>query len=149
MTTNKSDSDLVLDKQICFTLYSASNAMSRAYRPLLEALDLTYLQYIVMIVLWENSSINVKELGKRVHLDSGTLTPLLKRLEGKGLVIRTRGKEDERVRIFSLSDAGLKMREKAESVPNEMFCKSKMSMKELTALKQSCDLLLSKLITEE
>ena len=148
MTKSNSDSDLMLDKQICFSLYSASNAMSRAYRPMLETLDLTYLQYIVMMVLWEHSTMNVKELGSKVHLDSGTLTPLLKRLEGKGLLIRTRGKKDERVRIISLSDEGLKMREKAESVPKEMFCKSKMTIEELTTLKQSCDLLLSKLVTE-
>ena len=148
MTKINSESDLMLDKQICFSLYSASNAMNRAYRPLLESLDLTYLQYIVMMVLWEHSTMNVKELGSKVHLDSGTLTPLLKRLEGKGLLIRTRGKKDERVRIISLSDEGLKMREKAESVPKEMLCKSRMTIEELTTLKQSCDLLLSKLVSE-
>ena len=148
MTNKNSNSDLMLDKQICFSLYSASNAMSRAYRPLLETLDLTYLQYIVMMVLWEHSTMNVKELGNKVHLDSGTLTPLLKRLEGKGLLIRTRCKKDERVRIINLSNDGLKMREKAESVPQEIFCKSKMSVEELTHLKHSCDLLLSKLNAE-
>jgi DNA-binding MarR family transcriptional regulator len=141
----KNNSDLQLDKQICFSLYSASNAMSRAYRPLLEKLDLTYLQYIVMMVLWEHDTMNVKALGSKVSLDSGTLTPLLKRLEGKGLIVRSRSAEDERVRIISLSDAGFKMREQAENVPNEMFCKSKMSVEELAQLKQSCDLLLSKL----
>jgi len=148
MTNKNSNSDLMLDKQICFSLYSASNAMSRAYRPLLETLDLTYLQYIVMMVLWEHSTMNVKELGNKVHLDSGTLTPLLKRLEAKGLLIRTRCKKDERVRIINLSHDGLKMREKAESVPQEIFCKSKMSVEELTHLKHSCDLLLSKLNAE-
>ncbi|PKF61740.1 MarR family transcriptional regulator [Psychromonas sp. psych-6C06] len=141
----KNNSDLQLDKQICFALYSASNAMSRAYRPLLEKLDLTYLQYIVMMVLWEHDTMNVKALGNKVSLDSGTLTPLLKRLEGKGLIVRSRSAEDERVRIITLSDAGFKMREQAESVPKEMFCKSKMSVEELAQLKQSCDLLLSKL----
>ncbi|MFT7052584.1 MAG: DNA-binding MarR family transcriptional regulator [Psychromonas sp.] len=138
-------SNLSLDKQICFSLYSASNAMGRAYQPLLKKLDLTYLQYIVMMVLWEDSTMNVKALGSKVHLDSGTLTPLLKRLEAKGLIVRARSKEDERVRIISLSDAGTKLRQHAEQVPTDMFCKSKMNIEELNALKASCDLLLKNL----
>lgn len=145
MTKKNASSDLMLDKQVCFSLYSASNAMSRAYRPMLEALDLTYLQYIVMMVLWEHSTMNVKTLGNKVHLDSGTLTPLLKRLEGKGLIIRARSQEDERVRIISLSEEGKELRTKAQQVPSEMLCKSKMTIEELTVLKNSCDLLLSKL----
>lgn len=138
-------SNLSLDKQICFSLYSASNAMGRAYQPLLKKLDLTYLQYIVMMVLWEDSTMNVKALGSKVHLDSGTLTPLLKRLEAKGLIVRARSKEDERVMIISLSDAGTKLRQQAEQVPTDMFCKSKMNIEELNALKASCDLLLKNL----
>lgn len=138
-------SNLSLDKQICFSLYSASNAMGRAYQPLLKKLDLTYLQYIVMMVLWEDSTMNVKALGSKVHLDSGTLTPLLKRLEAKGLIVRARSKEDERVRIISLSDAGTKLRQQAEQVPADMFCKSKMNIEELNALKAACDLLLKNL----
>ncbi|WP_022940504.1 MarR family winged helix-turn-helix transcriptional regulator [Psychromonas hadalis] len=147
MTKPTSTSDLILDKQICFSLYSASNAMSRAYQPLLKKLDLTYLQYIVMMVLWEDSTMNVKTLGNKVHLDSGTLTPLLKRLEGKGLIIRARCKEDERVRVISLSETGGKLRQKAEQVPTDMFCKSKMTLEELNNLKLSCDLLLKNLAT--
>lgn len=138
-------SHLILDKQICFSLYSASNAMGRAYQPLLKKLDLTYLQYIVMMVLWQDSTMNVKALGQKVHLDSGTLTPLLKRLEVKGLITRSRCKEDERVRIITLSDTGKALRNEAEQVPTEMFCKSKMSVDELNNLKQSCDLLLKNL----
>ena len=145
MTNSKGSSNLALDKQLCFSLYSASNAMSRAYRPLLKELDLTYLQYIVMMVLWQYSTMNVKELGSKIHLDSGTLTPLLKRLEAKGLIIRARSHQDERVRIISLTDEGLNMREQAEQVPTAMLCKSKMTMEELTALKQGCDLLLANL----
>ena len=87
---SKNPPQLLLENQICFPLYSAANALVRAYRPLLEDLDLTYLQYVVLMVLWEDSSLNVKELGERLGLDSGTLTPLLKRLEGKGLVDRRR-----------------------------------------------------------
>jgi len=119
--------------------------MSRAYQPLLKKLDLTYLQYIVMMVLWEDLTMNVKTLGIKVHLDSGTLTPLLKRLEGKGLIIRTRSKEDERERIIALSDAGANLRQDAEQVPTNMFCKSKMSIEELNNLKHGCDLLLKNL----
>ena len=145
MKNSKESSNLALDKQLCFSLYSASNAMSRAYRPLLKELDLTYLQYIVMMVLWQYSTMNVKELGSKIHLDSGTLTPLLKRLETKGLIIRARSDQDERVRIISLSDEGLNMRQQAEQVPKAMLCKSKMTMEELTALKQGCDLLLANL----
>lgn len=149
MTKPTSTSLLQLDKQICFSLYSASNAMGRAYQPLLKKLDLTYLQYIVMMVLWEDLSMNVKALGQKVNLDSGTLTPLLKRLEGKGLIIRARSQEDERVRVISLSDEGAKLRQAAENVPTDMFCKSKMSIEELNNLKQSCDLLLKNLSCEE
>ena len=149
MTTANPTSHLSLDKQICFSLYSASNAMGRAYQPLLKKLDLTYLQYIVMMVLWEDSTMNVKALGSKVHLDSGTLTPLLKRLEGKGLISRSRSKKDERVRIISLSDAGANLRQDAEQVPSDMFCKSKMSIEQLNILKQSCDLLLKNLTGED
>ena len=145
MTKPHQASNLALDKQICFSLYSASNAMGRSYQPLLKQLDLTYLQYIVMIVLWQDSSMNVKELGSKVHLDSGTLTPLLKRLEGKGLITRSRCKEDERVRIITLSEEGLNLRQAAEQVPNTMLCKTKMNVDELKQLKQSCDVLLKNL----
>ncbi|MEH6452316.1 MAG: MarR family transcriptional regulator [Psychromonas sp.] len=145
MTKSNQSSSLTLDKQICFSLYSASNAMGRAYQPLLKKLDLTYLQYIVMMVLWQYSTLNVKELGSKVHLDSGTLTPLLKRLEGKGLIIRSRSKQDERVRIITLTVAGLNLQEEAQQIPNTMLCKSKMSVEELNKLKQACDLLLDNL----
>lgn len=145
MTKPNQDSNFILDKQVCFSLYSASNAMGRAYQPLLKKMDLTYLQYIVMMVLWQYSSMNVKELGSKIHLDSGTLTPLLKRLESKGLIVRSYCQKDERVRIISLSDKGRKMRQQAKEVPNAMFCKSKMTADELAQLKQACDLLLANL----
>ncbi len=90
-----SEAQLLLENQICFPLYSAANAMIRAYRPLLDALDLTYSQYLVLLVLWQQNGINVKDLGAKLHLDSGTLTPLLKRLEAKGIVERRRGQTDE------------------------------------------------------
>ncbi len=139
------DEQLQLDNQVCFALYSASNAMGRAYQPLLKALDLTYLQYIVMMVLWEQKEINVKALGVKTHLDSGTLTPLLKRLEAKDYVRRTRSIEDERVRVITLTSAGIKLKELAKKVPVEMFCLSKMNKEELTSLKTQCEQLLDNL----
>ncbi|MEZ8650735.1 MarR family winged helix-turn-helix transcriptional regulator [Vibrio splendidus] len=139
------DDYLKLDNQVCFALYSASNAMSRAYQPLLKALDLTYLQYIVMMVLWEEKEINVKELGAKTHLDSGTLTPLLKRLEVKGYVLRTRSIEDERVRVITLTPAGVELKEQAQTVPVEMLCLSKMNEDELKSLKDQCEQLLGNL----
>ncbi|MDP2588796.1 MarR family winged helix-turn-helix transcriptional regulator [Vibrio splendidus] len=139
------DDYLKLDNQVCFALYSASNAMSRAYQPLLKALDLTYLQYIVMMVLWEEKEINVKALGGKTHLDSGTLTPLLKRLETKGYVLRTRSAEDERVRVITLTPAGVELKEQAQTVPVEMLCLSKMNEDELKSLKAQCEQLLGNL----
>jgi DNA-binding MarR family transcriptional regulator len=106
---SKNPPQLLLENQICFPLYSAANALVRAYRPLLEDLDLTYLQYVVLMVLWEDSSLNVKELGERLGLDSGTLTPLLKRLEGKGLVDRRRSETDERARIITVTLSPLRL----------------------------------------
>ncbi|OBT19901.1 MarR family transcriptional regulator [Vibrio tasmaniensis] len=139
------DDYLKLDNQVCFALYSASNAMSRAYQPLLKALDLTYLQYIVMMVLWEEKEINVKALGAKTHLDSGTLTPLLKRLEMKGYVLRTRSAEDERVRVITLTSAGVELKEQAQTVPVEMLCLSKMNEDDLKSLKAQCEQLLGNL----
>ena len=139
------DDYLKLDNQVCFALYSASNAMSRAYQPLLKALDLTYLQYIVMMVLWEEKEINVKALGAKTHLDSGTLTPLLKRLEVKGYVLRTRSIEDERVRVITLTPAGVELKEQAQTVPVEMLCLSQMNEDELKSLKAQCEQLLGNL----
>ncbi len=139
------DEYLQLDNQVCFALYSASNAMSRAYQPLLKAVDLTYLQYIVMMVLWEQKEINVKALGSKTHLDSGTLTPLLKRLETKGYVQRSRSIEDERVRVITLTSTGTKLKDLVQKVPVEMLCLSKMNEEELTSLKMLCEQLLGNL----
>jgi Transcriptional regulators len=108
---------LRLKNQLCFPLYAASREIIRHYRPHLDALDLTYTQYITMMVLWEEREISVKQLGNRLYLDSGTLTPLLKSLEAKGYVTRCRSEADERVVLIRLTDAGLKLQEKALSVP--------------------------------
>ncbi len=111
---------LKLDHQLCFPLYAASKETVKLYRPLLEKLNLTYTQYIVMLVLWEYKKLNVKELGRKLYLDSGTLTPVLKSLEAKGYVRRTRSKEDERVLLVELTDAGRALREEALPIPGKM-----------------------------
>ena len=108
---------LRLDRQICFPLYAASNRLTRAYRPILDRLGLTYAQYLVMLVLWEESPQSVGSIGARLHLDSGTLTPLLKRLEAAGLVTRRRDPEDERRLIVSPTEAGAALRAEAQDVP--------------------------------
>ncbi|WP_285466911.1 MarR family winged helix-turn-helix transcriptional regulator [Vibrio sp. D420a] len=140
-----SDDQLLLDNQVCFPLYSAANAMVRAYRPLLDALDLTYSQYLVMMVLWEQDGASVKDIGSRLHLDSGTLTPLLKRLEGKGFVERSRCEHDERVRVLKLTESGVELKTQARSVPDAMKCKLTLELDELLALKTLCEKVLEKL----
>ena len=142
----KSDTpQLLLENQFCFPLYSAANAVVRAYRPLLEKLDLTYLQYMVLMVLWEESSLNVKELGERLALDSGTLTPLLKRLEAKGLVERRRSEEDERARIITLTRRGRALKAKAVDIPRELVCTAGLSPAQGLQLKQLCNELIEAL----
>jgi DNA-binding MarR family transcriptional regulator len=113
---------LLLDNQLCFAMYSASLAMTKSYKKLLKALDLTYPQYLVMLVLWEQDGVIVSELGKRLYLDSGTLTPLLKRMESMGLLHRQRDADDERRVGVKLSDAGRALKRKALSVPEKIGC---------------------------
>lgn len=112
--------ELSLDRQLCFPLYAASRAVTRAYKPLLDKLNLTYTQYVTMMALWEGGTMGVNELGKRLYLDSGTLTPLLKKLEAKGLIVRRRSTEDERRVEVSLTERGRAMEDEAASVPHEM-----------------------------
>jgi DNA-binding MarR family transcriptional regulator len=140
---------LDFDKQICFSLYSAANAMVRAYRPLLQDLDLTYLQYIVMMVLWEEDGISVSSLGHKLYLDSGTLTPLLKRLESKGLLLRKVSQKDERVKCLQLTDIGRELKDKASVIPGKILCKANSSYEALQQLKNQCDQLLSALNDHE
>jgi MarR family transcriptional regulator, organic hydroperoxide resistance regulator len=125
---------LLLDDQLCFALYAASRRMTAAYRPLLDALDLTYPQYLVMLVLWERDGLTVRELGERLQLDSGTLTPLLKRLEQAGLLGRRRRQSDEREVEITLTKAGHKLHERAGDVPRcmaERLCLSADAFKSL------------------
>lgn len=111
---------LKLENQLCFPLYAASRQLIKRYRPHLEALDLTYTQYITMMVLWEEGRVSVKALGQRLYLDSGTLTPLLKQLERKGYLRRFRSREDERVLLAELTEAGQALRERALPIPAQV-----------------------------
>ncbi|WP_217241907.1 MarR family winged helix-turn-helix transcriptional regulator [Streptomyces sp. AC555_RSS877] len=111
------DGSLLLDDQLCFALYAASRAVTARYRPLLDELGLTYPQYLVMLVLWEQDSISVRELGASLQLESSTLSPLLKRLEANGLLHRERRADDERSVAIRLSDAGARLRDRAGTVP--------------------------------
>ncbi|WP_005035196.1 MarR family winged helix-turn-helix transcriptional regulator [Holophaga foetida] len=111
-----------LDEQLCFALYAASRAMTQAYQPFLAPLRLTYPQYVVMLVLWEGDGLTVSEIGERLRLDSGTLTPLLKRLEGLGYVTRRRSLEDERRVLVSLTEGGLALRAGALEMRQNMVC---------------------------
>lgn len=115
-----SDEALKLENQLCFPLYAASKAVIHLYKPLLEPLDLTYTQYITMMVLWEHHSLKVREVGTCLHLDSSTLTPLLKRLEQKGLLTRTRSKQDERDLIVTLTEKGEALKEQAAKIPGQL-----------------------------
>lgn len=118
---NKQNYDaLKLENQLCFPLYAASREVIKRYRPYLDELGLTYTQYIAMMVFWEEKKINVKELGKRLYLDSGTLTPMLKSLEAKGFVKRSRSREDERVLLVELTADGEALKEKATEIPQKV-----------------------------
>ena len=125
---------LQLDNQLCFALYSASLAMTKLYKPLLDELGLTYPQYLVMLALWERDDVAVSELGKRLFLDSGTLTPLLKRLEAAGFIARERAAEDERRVQISLTAAGRKLKARAQKVPACVLSATECSVDEVRQL---------------
>ncbi len=125
---------LALDHQLCFALYSASLAMTKLYKPLLDPLGLTYPQYLVMLVLWESDGLTVGALGERLALDSGTLTPLLKRLENAGLVQRLRDAADERRVLLQLSPAGRALKQRAAAVPPQVAQASGCTLGELSSL---------------
>ena len=128
------DQLLALDRQLCFALYSTSLAMTKLYKPLLEELDLTYPQYLAMLALWGEDGLTVSQMGERLHLDSGTLTPLLKRLEAAGLVTRERSSEDERRVHVQLTPAGRRMRARAEKIPACILQASQCSLAEIGRL---------------
>jgi MarR family transcriptional regulator, organic hydroperoxide resistance regulator len=132
---SSADAPLRLDNQICFAVYSTAHAFNRVYKPLLDKLGLTYPQYLVMMVLWERDGVPVKDIGERLFLDSGTLTPLLKRLEAAELIKRTRNAEDERQVLIALTTKGEALREKARAVPQSILAASACSVGELIATK--------------
>lgn len=136
---------LHLRNQICHALYSASLALTRAYRPLLEPLGLTYPQYLVMLALWEEEPLSVGQLCERSRLETGTVTPLLQRLEAKGLIVRGRSADDERRREISLTPAGQAMQKEAEEIPLKMACLAVIPPEEALALKQIAENLYQKL----
>jgi DNA-binding MarR family transcriptional regulator len=111
------DDILKLENQLCFPLYAAAKAVVNSYKPLLDEIDLTYTQYIAMMVMWEHKSVGVKELGEYLYLDSGTLTPLLKRLESKGFVTRERSHDDERAVNVTITEEGENLKKKAVVIP--------------------------------
>ncbi len=130
---------LKLDKQVCHSVYSAANALVRAYRPLLEPLDLTYPQYLVMLSLWENDGVNIKHISEHTRLDSGTLTPILKRLEQKQLLQRLASPEDERQKVITLTRAGKNLRRKAEVIPQQIYCNGISDLEKILQLKTLCE----------
>ncbi|WGR94607.1 MarR family transcriptional regulator [Bradyrhizobium sp. ISRA443] len=129
------DQALRLDNQICFAVYSTAHAFNRVYKPLLDKLGLTYPQYLVMLTMWERDGVPLKDIGQRLFLDSGTLTPLLKRLEAAELIKRSRSTEDERQVLIALTPQGHALREKAKSVPQSILAASACSVGELLAMK--------------
>ncbi|NHZ95095.1 MarR family transcriptional regulator [Massilia sp. CCM 8734] len=134
-----------LDGQLCFSLYSTSLAMSKLYRKLLRKLGLTYSQYLVLMVLWEQNELTVSEIGERLSLDSATLTPLLKRMEQAELLTRIRAASDERQVIISLTEAGSLLREEAKKFPSQMLCTFACGLDQVVSLKQQLDELRSNL----
>ena len=125
---------LKLDNQVCFPLYAAAREVTKLYRPYLDALNLTYTQYITMMVLWENRSCSAKKLGEKLYLDSGTLTPVIKSLEQKGFVKRSRSAVDERVLMVEVTDKGFALREEAKSVPQKMAACTNLTPEEAQTL---------------
>lgn len=136
---------LLLENQLCFPLYAASREVVKKYKPYLNEIGLTYTQYIVMLVLWEEEMINVKEMGKLLLLDSGTLTPLLKKLEGEGLITRKRSNDDERNLEISLTEKGNSLKEKAKDIPSKVGSCIDLSLEEVIELQR----LLNKIIANK
>ncbi|MEQ9720154.1 MarR family winged helix-turn-helix transcriptional regulator [Yersinia alsatica] len=131
---------------MCFALYSANLALHKVYRKLLNQLGLTYPQYLVMLVLWEGDELTVSDIGQRLFLDSATLTPLLKRMESAGLLIRSRAMDDERQVIIRLTEQGRNLREQAQSIPEAIMCASECDVDQLVNIKQQLESLRSKLL---
>lgn len=134
-----------LDNQLCFALYAASRKVTALYEPLLSRHGITYTQYITLMALWEHKSLSVKQIGEKLQLDSGTLTPVLKRLEEKGLVTRERTKQDERVLMVQITDAGMAVREDALAFLPGMLCNTGLEPERLVRLREELKELIGKL----
>jgi DNA-binding MarR family transcriptional regulator len=128
--------ELLLENQICFAVYSAAHAFAQAYKPHLDPMGLTYPQYLVMLLLWEQDGRSVNELGQPMHLDSGTLTPLLKRMEKAGFVTRQRDTKDERIMRIHLTEQGRSLQARARAIPPAMLCASGLELDGLMALRE-------------
>jgi DNA-binding MarR family transcriptional regulator len=140
-----SDQALQLDHQLCFALYSASLAMTKLYKPMLDEMGLTYPQYLALLALWERDGVTVSELGERLHLDSGTLTPLLKRMEAADLVSRLRDVQDERRVLIRLTTAGRKLKARAARIPGCVLQATQCDVSEVMALTQQVQVLRQRL----
>ena len=140
---------LKLKNQLCFPLYAVSKEVTRLYKPFLDPLNLTYTQYITMMVLWETDHINVKSLGEKLYLDSGTLTPLLKKLESQSLIERTRSKENERNVIITLTDSGWALRDQAIKVPEQIISCLNVTPEDAEALYRILNRILENGLTDE
>ncbi|GJA03061.1 MarR family transcriptional regulator [Enterobacter cloacae] len=139
--TNDTTAALLLDNQLCFALYSANLALNKLYRQLLVPLNLTYPQYLVMLVLWEQDDVTVSDIGERLFLDSATLTPLLKRLESAGLINRHRSRKDERQVAVTLTDAGRQLQQQAAGIPHAVGCAAQCDTETMLSLKQQLEVL--------
>lgn len=140
---------LLLDNQLCYALYAAAHRMTKSYRPLLERLGLTYPQYLVLLVLWEQDGVTVSEIGRRLRLDSGTLTPVLKRLEVAGMLRRTRRQSDEREVEIALTPRGRELRAEAVAVRESVMCQLEMSEPDIRNLRRDLNLVIDRLGTVE
>ena len=136
MSKKSATHPLLLENQLCFAVYSTAHAFNRVYKPLLARLHLTYPQYLVMLVLWERDKLALKDIGDRLSLDSGTLTPLLKRLETAGLLKRSRDADDERQVVIALTPQGHALRDKAKAVPQGILAASACTVEEMAAMKE-------------
>ncbi|MDH2309754.1 MarR family winged helix-turn-helix transcriptional regulator [Methylobacterium brachiatum] len=143
--TEQAMDPLLLDNQLCYALYAAAHRMTKSYRPLLERLGLTYPQYLVLLVLWEQDGVTVSEIGRRLRLDSGTLTPVLKRLESAGFLVRTRRQSDEREVEIALTPQGAALRAEAVTVRESVMCQLELSEPEIRALRKDLGTLIERL----
>lgn len=141
MSAAVADDPLALDRQICFALYAASRAVTAAYRPLLEPLGLTYPQYLVMLVLWERGTLSLGDIGAALHLDSGTLSPLVKRMEAAGLVERQRSADDERRVLIAPTPEGRDLRQQAVEIPARIVEAARVDPEALALVRRACDAL--------